>query len=285
MKTFKKIFAVLLCIAIITACFAGCSSATEADEITEDTMLIAYTEENAPFLYTGDDGELTGFDVEIFEAIFDDIKNDYKNYEFIQVPEGYKIGEDTAYTDNDGNEYVAYIMAGGVQTNTGTLNKDFTVSEAVIENNVSTIVALDSGITSYADFDGKNIGVVSEIATAALDKNSTIENACKSVVVSYDDIESAYADLNAKKIDAIVTDDFSLSELDSADNYTVLNGKLETINYVYAFDKYDSLADSVNEAIYELKSTDYNDADEFTPIVEKYFGYNASNFDYQPVKN
>ena len=38
-----------------------------------------------------------------------------------------------------------------------------------------------------------------------------------------------------------------------------------------------------NEALLELKDPKYNDKDEFTPIVEQYFGYNASNFSYIPA--
>ena len=44
------------------------------------------------------------------------------------------------------------------------------------------------------------------------------------------------------------------------------------------FKKGDLVVENWNEAIYELKSPDYNDKDEFTPMVEKYFGYNASTF-------
>ena len=40
---------------------------------------------------------------------------------------------------------------------------------------------------------------------------------------------------------------------------------------------------AVNEALLELKDPKYNDKDEFTPIVEQYFGYNASNFSYIPA--
>ena len=41
-KNIKKIFAFLLCIAVIGCVFAGCSKSGEADEITDKTMLIAY---------------------------------------------------------------------------------------------------------------------------------------------------------------------------------------------------------------------------------------------------
>ena len=72
-------------------------------------MLVAYTAEKAPFLYKDENGELTGFDVELFKNAFDSFKGDYKNYEFVQVPEGYKLGEDAAYTDENGKTIVEAV--------------------------------------------------------------------------------------------------------------------------------------------------------------------------------
>ncbi|MGN1329648.1 MAG: substrate-binding periplasmic protein [Eubacterium sp.] len=283
MSKFKKIICVLLSMLFVAGCFAGCSSKGEAGEITDETMLIAYTEENAPFIYTGEDGKLTGFDVEVMEAIFDDVKNDYKDYEFVKVDADYKIGEDTAYTDKDGNDYIAYVMVGGVQRDTGSFNKDFTFTESIIDNRIITVSQSGSKIADYSDLKGKNVGVVTDQAMTALDANSAIKNNCK-VVKEYENINTALSDLDAGKLDAVVTDEFSFNVLESKDNYTVLSGELDTISYVYAFKKYDWYVDSINEAVYELKSPDYNDADEFTPLVEKYFGYDASSFDYEPVK-
>lgn len=283
MKKFKKITAVILCLVFCAGCFAGCSSAGKAEVITDETMLIAYTEENAPFIYTDENGELTGFDVEVMEAIFDDVKNDYKDYQFIQVEEGYRIGEDTAYTDSEGNTYIAYIMVGGIKKDSGSFNKDFTFTEDIIDNKIITVTAQGSEIASYRDLKDKNVGVVSEDASSALDANSTIKNNCETVN-AYDDAQTALADLDSGKIDALVIDEFDFNILENKDDYTVLGGELDTVSYVYAFKKYDWYVDSINEAITELKDPEYNDADEFTPLVEKYFGYNASNFAYSAVE-
>lgn len=280
MTSIKKIAALLLCAITVVLCFAGCSKSEEATEITDETMLIAYTEEKAPFVYT-EDGKLTGFDVEVFKSIFDNIKNEYKNYEFVKVDEGYKVGEDPAYVDADGKEYIAYVMIGGVRTNTGSFNKDFTFSESVIDNRMITVTASGSKIAAYADMAGARAGVVTEQAKAALDKNSAIKDSCKSVT-EYADAKTALADLDAGKLDAVVIDEFSFMVLENKDNYAVLDGELDTINYVYAFKKNDWYVDSINEAVYQLKSPKYDDADNFTPIVEKYFGYNASNFNFVP---
>lgn len=283
MSRFKKTLCVFLSLMFVAGCFAGCSSSGEAGEITDETMLIAYAEENAPFIYTDENGKLTGFDVDLMKAIFDNVKNDYKDYEFVKVDKDYRVGEDTAYTDGDGNEYIAYVMVGGLQKDTGSFNKDFTFTESIIDNRIITVSSQGSKIATYRDLNGKNAGVVTQQAMTALDSNSTIKNNCKSVK-EYEDIASALEDLGAGKIDAVVTDEFSFNVIGNKDDYVVLDGELDTISYVYSFKKYDWYADAVNEAIYELKSPEYNDADEFTPIVEKYFGYNASSFNYEPVE-
>jgi hypothetical protein len=67
---------------------------------------------------------------------------------------------------------------------------------------------------------------------------------------------------------------------DKVDSYTVLDGELDTIEYVIACAKYSSWKDSINEAVRQLKDEKYGDGDEFTPLVEQYFGYNASSFNY-----
>lgn len=284
MKTMKKVIAVFLSALFVVLCFAGCSSSGAAEKITDDTMLVAYTAEKKPFIYTGEDGNLTGFDVELMGKIFNDVKNDYKNYKFIQVDENYKLGEDAAYTDEDGNEYIAYVMVGGIEKNTGSFNKDHTFTKDIIDNRVIAVTAENSRIKTYADLKGAKAGVVTDAAKAALDKNTVIKEGLKNVK-EYKDAQSAVADLTAGKIDVIIIDEFSFNGITGNDHFKVLDNELETISYVYSFKKWDWYDEAFNEAIYELKSPEYNDADEFTPIVEKYFGYNASNFEYEPPQN
>lgn len=283
MKIMKKAFALLLCALLVALTFAGCSKAEQAEEITDETLLIAYKESNAnnaPFVYTDENGELAGFDVEIMETIFNDIKNDYKNYKFIQVPDDYKLGEDAAYTDDDGNQYIAYIEIGGLAKDSGTFNEDYSMSESIIDNRVITVTA-NADIKSYSDLAGKNIAVVSDTAVAALEKHSALNNNLASATV-YDDITSAIADLSSGKVDALIVDEFTYCVAEGTDALTVLDGELDTINYVYGFKKFDWYKDSINTAIMELQDPEYNDADELTPIVEKYFGYDACNFSYTP---
>lgn len=282
MKVFKKIFAIALCGILIASAFAGCSKSGEADKITDKTMLIAYTDEVEPFLYKGKNGKLAGFDIDLFKKIYDNVKNDTKNYKFVKVDKDYKVGDDIAYTNKDGDEFIAYTMIGAVQKNIGSVNEDFSFTNDIITNRIITVTKSGNNISDYNDLSGKKLAVVTDIAKAALDKNSTIKNNNKNTL--YPTIEDALAALDNGSVDAVITDEFSFSPLENAEKYQVLNGELDKISYAFMFKKGDWVVENWNEAIYELKSPDYNDKDEFTPMVEKYFGYNASSFDYVPSK-
>ena len=282
MKVFKKIFAIALCGILIASAFAGCSKSGEADKITDKTMLIAYTDEVEPFLYKDKNGKLAGFDIDLFKKIYDNVKNDTKNYKFVKVDKDYKVGDDIAYTNKDGDEFIAYTMIGAVQKNVGSVNEDFSFTNDIITNRIITVTKSGNNISDYNDLSGKKLAVVTDIAKAARDKNSTIKNNNKNTL--YPTIEDALAALDNGSVDAVITDEFSFSPLKNAEKYQVLNGELDKISYAFMFKKGDWVVENWNEAIYELKSPDYNDKDEFTPMVEKYFGYNASSFDYVPSK-
>lgn len=282
MKVFKKIFAIALCGILIASAFAGCSKSGEADKITDKTMLIAYTDEVEPFLYKDKNGKLAGFDIDLFKKIYDNVKNDTKNYEFVKVDKDYKVGDDVAYTNKDGDEFIAYTMIGAVQKNVGSVNEDFSFTNDIITNRIITVTKSGNNISDYNDLSGKKLAVVTDIAKAALDKNTTIKNNNKNTL--YPTIEDALSALDNGSVDAVITDEFNFSPLENAEKYQVLNGELDKISYAFMFKKGDWVVENWNEAIYELKSPDYNDKDEFTPMVEKYFGYNASSFDYVPSK-
>ena len=281
MRSIKKIIAVLLAVMLVAVLFAGCAKTDEqATEITKSTLLIAYTEENAPFLYTDENGNLAGFDVEIIENIFDTIKNEYKDYAFVKVDEGYVLNEDVAYTDDNGNEFSAIIMCGGTHKNVGTANEDVVWSENIIENNIITLVAPNSSITGYNNIAGARVGVVSEAAAAALDMNATIKNSLASVT-EYASTECPPAELAiiallGGAIDAVVIDEFSFYAYDdptsSAVHPTVLPGALDTIEYAFEFAPSNNYSSAFNEAVKQMLSADYGDGDTLTPIVEKHFG-------------
>ncbi len=287
MKNLKRITAIIFSALIIMAAFAGCAKNEQAAEITKNTMIIAYTEENAPFIYTDENGTLTGFDVELIENTFESFKGDYKDYAFVKVDENYVLNEDTCYTDENGNEFSAILMCGGTQKNVGTVNEDVNWSVNIIENNIITVVPANSEIKNYNDLEGAKVGVVTGIALDALNKNTTIKNNL-AAVTEYASAEEAMAAFG-NDVDAVVIEDFDFynyAEENAASSagygYTVLNGALDTVEYAFRFAPSKDYSYGFNEAVREMQSADYGDGDTLTPLVEKYFGYaDACVFSYE----
>lgn len=275
----KKILSVVLCIAMICACFAGCSSKNE-EKYSDTTLIIGYTQEASPFLEIDENGKVTGFEPTLWKAIFDSVKGDLKSYRFEKVESGYKLEEDGGFFDSKGKEYSAGLLLGAVSKNNGTVNEDYSFSEPIITDRVIAVAPKGGKVMDFASFDKAKAVVVGKTAKQSFEKNTAIYNAC-ATVNSVDKIDDALKLLDEGKADVVITNELTFNPTGKADSYNVLENTLDTIEYVIACAKYSGWKDSINEAIRELQSKDYGDGDEFTPMVEKYFGYNASSFVYE----
>lgn len=279
MKKSKRIISLVLAIMLIATCFAGCSS-TGDEKYSDTTIILGYTAEVAPFIENVKDGQAEGFIPELWATIFDAVKGEAENYRFELVEEGYDLEEDGGFVDSKGKEYSADLLVGAVSKDNGTFNEDYSFTKTIISNR---IIAVTSGSTSvvetFNDLAGKNVVVVTDAAETALKKHATIYNGCASVTKA-DDIVSALTMINNGTADFVVTDEFSYNKLSDTEkaNTVAIEGELDTIEYVIACAKYSGWKDTINEAIRELKSEEYGEGDEFTPIVEKHFGYDASPF-------
>lgn len=279
MKNIKRIVAILLCIVLIGACFAGCSS-KETTKYNDKTLIIGYTEDAAPFLEVDTDGKGTGFIADLWANIFPGIKGDLTDYRFEKVEEGYELEKGGKFfNDNDETEYSAGLLMGAVSKNNGTFNEDYSFCEPIISNRIIAVTAENSKVKSFADFKGANVYALKGVSADTFAKHSAISSVGKTKIV--DTLEEAIAGLDGGKADAIIIDELTFMPYEHAKNYTILDKELDTIEYVIACAKYSGWKGSINEAIREQKSEDYTGGDTFTPLVEKYFGYNASSFVYE----
>lgn len=276
----KKLLSVILCIGMLAALLAGCKGSSE-QTYSDTVLIIGYTESQAPFLEVDENGQATGFFADLWEAIFDDVKGDLKSYRFEKIDEGYALEDDGGFTDDSGKEYSAGLLMGAVHKNSGTFNEDYSFTEPIITNRVIAITNKDSDFATYSALSETKAAVVGDAAKAALNANRSFKTALTSAD-EVNSIDEALEALDSGKVDSVITDEFTFCPTGKAENYHILNGELDKIEYVIACAKHSGWKDSVNQAIYELKSPDYNDADDFTPLVEQYFGYNASSFDFTP---
>ncbi|MBQ9531039.1 MAG: transporter substrate-binding domain-containing protein [Eubacterium sp.] len=278
----KKFFAIALSLLFICASFSACSSQSK-EKYSDEKLIIGYTEESEPFLKIDENGRATGFDAELFKAIFDDVKGDFKSYTFEKVEEGYLLEDDGGFFDSKNKEYSASLLMGGVSKNEGTFNEDYSFTQPIITNRIIAVVKKGSDKTTFKDFSGAKVLLLSENAKKAFSKNSAISSSCKSVK-EVKTADEALKLIDSSKADILVTDEFSFNSNKRAKDYFVMENELDTIEYVIACAKYSGWKDSINEAIKELKDESYGNGNSFTPLVEKYFGYNASNFEYETTE-
>lgn len=279
----KKIISAALCVLLIATAFAGCSSNKKsniAENYSDTTLIIGYTEDAEPFIKADGKGGASGFVPTLWETIFDDVKGDCKNYRYEKIEKGYKLEDDGGfYDEKTQKEYSAGLLVGAVYKNDGTFNEDYSFSEPIISNRIIALTKKGGKVKTYADFKGAKVLTTTDQAKTAFEKNNAISSVCANVQENKD-IKAALALLDSDNADVVITDEFSFRPLKQDDKYTELEGELDTIEYVIACAKYSGWKDSINEAIRELQSEEYGNGDEFTPIVEKYFGYDASSFDY-----
>ena len=142
----KKLIALLMTLALLVACFAGCGAKTE-----KETIVVGYTE-SAPMNYE-ENGELIGFDTDLAKAVFENLGYDV----YFQL-----IEWDNKYTDLDSG--TIDCVWNGFTCNTkdddGVARADkVDFSYNYMENRQVIVVKKDSGITKAADLKGKTAAV------------------------------------------------------------------------------------------------------------------------------
>ncbi len=277
MKNFKRIMALMLSVIIIVVCFSGCSSSDD-EKYSDTNLIIGYSENLAPFLEVDEKGNAKGFEAELWKKIFDSVKGELKTYNYEKVRADYKLEEDGGFVDGSGKEYSAGLMF-AVKKDVSSFNEDYSFTEPIITNRVIAVTDKESNIKSFSDFKGAKVVTYSDAAAKAMEENASVSGVCKSVSKAKS-LEAALKLLDNGGADVLVVDEFNFMPSDKKNSYVILDHELDVVEYVIACAKNSGWKDSINEAIRELKSEKYGDGDEFTPLVNQYFGYNASSFDY-----
>lgn len=137
----KKLFALLLTLALIVTCFAGCGAEKE-------TIVVGYTIYE-PMNYLDENGKLIGYDTELAEAVFGNL-----GYEVLFQ----EIVWESKYTDL--NSDTINCIWNGFTCNTadddGIARADkVDFSYNYMENRQVVVVKNDAGINAAADLSGK----------------------------------------------------------------------------------------------------------------------------------
>ena len=187
----KKAVAVLM-----TAVMAmGMVSAVSVQAGIEDkTLIVGFDAEYPPYGYMDDDGEYTGFDLELAQAVCD-----LEGWELEKKP----INWDSK--DMELNSGSIDCIWNGMSIDDDRLAAMF-FAKPYVANRQIVIVPSDSDIKTVADLAGKKVGLQKgSTALSALKKNAVFEQVAE--VVELADNVTVFMDLKAGRVDAFVVDE------------------------------------------------------------------------------
>lgn len=267
----KKTLALLLCgvmsMALLTGCgndgaetantdgtneTAGDDKEASDDKEAEDqasgertTFTVGFDAEYPPYGYMNDNGEYTGFDLELAQAVCD-----MEGWELVKTPIDWDSKDMELNSGSIDCIWNGFTMNGR--------EDDYTWSDPYCDNSQVIVVAKDSGITSLSDLAGKTVGV--QAASAALDVLSDEEQQKAladtfGALQQFPDYNSAFTELMAGSLDAIAIDiGVANYQIESrGEGYLVLEESLNSEQYAIGFKLgNEELRDIVNADVKKL---------------------------------
>lgn len=235
----KKTLAMLLCGAMTMALLAGCGkTADDASTATSDadaaaattertTFVVGFDAEYPPYGYMDDNGEYTGFDLELAQAVCD-----MEGWELTKTPIDWDSKDMELNSGSIDCIWNGFTMNGREDA--------YTWSDPYCDNSQVIVVAKDSGINTLEDLAGKTVGV--QAASAALDVLSDEEQQKAladtfGTLQQFSDYNSAFSELLAGSLDAIAIDiGVANYQIESrGDGYVILPETLNSEQYGVGF--------------------------------------------------
>ena len=244
--------AALLAVVSIVGC--GGSGGNPADS---DTLRVGTEGTYSPFSYQGTDGQLTGYDIEIAQAVGAKLG---KKVEFVQTPwDAIFAGLEAQRFDLIANQ----VTINDERKAKYDLSDPYTVSEGVIVTRAD-----DTSITSLANLQGKTTAqsATSNWAQVARDAGANDE--------AVEGFVQAIQLLKDGRVDATVNDTLAVGEYQRTNNdagIKIAGTTGDTSEQAFAARKDSGLIAEVNRALAELRADGT-----LKRISEKYFGSDVS---------
>ncbi len=249
----KKIVVLMLCGVLAAGMLTGCGGKKEDGK----TFTVGFDAEFPPYGYADENGEYTGFDLEMAQAVCD-----LEGWELVKQPVDWDAKDMELSSGAIDCIWNGFTMDGR--------EDDYTWSDPYIDNSQVYVVAADSGISVPADLAGKVVGVQKDSsALAALEsEDNAALLASFGELTQYADYNTAFMDLEAGGIDCLAMDiGVAAYQIESrGDGYVMLEERLASEQYAVGFLKGNTeLRDKVQEDIYKL----YEDG-KVTELSDKY---------------
>ena len=237
-KTIARVLAVVMTVALFTACLSA--SAFAADK----TFIMGIDPEYPPFSYLGDDGNYTGFDVEVCQAVCD-----YLGWKL----EIFGVNWDEKLIQLDSFE--CDCVWSGMTILDSMKEAGYVISEPYYDNTQVLVVKENSGFDSSADLAGKIVAVQLGTSGEALlggdlaDMAATFDS-----VLTCDSFLKCFTELGGGAVDAVFVDlPVAASYVANHDGYKIIDEELGAEQYGIAFRSGDAeLCAQVEDAVKAL---------------------------------
>lgn len=278
MKKFKLLAAVATTLALAAFALAGCGSqasssasasaqgSSSASSSATKTLIVGFDSAYPPYGFVGDDGNYTGFDLDLAKEVAD-----RNGWDFKADPIDWDAKDALLNAGNINCIWNGFTMEGR--------EGDYTFSEPYMLNEQVVVVKKGSNIASLADLSGKT--VMTQVDSAALsvleDPEGKAELAATfagGAAQTIGDYNNAFMQLESGAVDAVACD-LSIADYQMAakpDMFVKLE-PLSTENYAVGFAKDGDTAmiDAVNKTLKEM----YDDGT-IAKLCEKWGEYGIS---------
>lgn len=235
-------------------------AASETSESSaEGTFTVGFDQDFPPMGFVGDDGEYTGFDLELAQEVASRLGLEY-------------VPQPIAWDAKD-----MELEAGTIDCiwNGFTMNgreDAYTWSDPYMDNSQVFVVAADSGISTLADLAGKVVEVQTDSSAEAALKDNQELSSSFGTLQTVADYNTAFMDLEMGAVDAIAMDvivaGYQIEQRADGDNYVILDETLAAEEYGIGFKKgNEELRDKVQAALEEMAADGT-----MAEISDKWFG-------------
>ena len=221
---------------------ADTTAAETAAEAAGGTLIVGFDQDFPPMGFVGDNGEYTGFDLDLAKEVASRLGLEYK-------------AQPVAWDSKD-----MELESGNIDciwngfTITGR-EDDYTWTTPYMANKQVYVVANDSDIKSQADLAGKVVEVQADSsAEAALKENQDLANTFGQLLTT-PDYNTAFMDLEQGAVDAVAMDvivaGYQIKQRNA--DFKILDDSLSEEEYGVGFKKGNTeLRDKVQEALEEM---------------------------------
>ena len=218
------------------------TTAEEAKTTDGGTLIVGFDQDFPPMGFVGDDGEYTGFDLELAQEVAKRLGLEYK-----AQPIAWDSKDMELESGNIDCIWNGFTMTGR--------EDDYTWTEPYMANQQVFVVANDSDINSQADLAGKIVEVQADSTAEAALKEAPELTATFKELLTTADYNTAFMDLEQGAVDAIAMDvivaGYQIQQRNA--DFKILDDSLSEEEYGVGFKKGNTeLRDKVQSTLEEM---------------------------------